>query len=55
MLKKGIGNKASKNIGMTLIGIGVSLFTFVFYEAYLSFLNPGFIGSVSKQPQIQLR
>ncbi len=47
-VKKGAGNKASRNIGMVLIGIGVSLLIFVFYEAYLSFLNPGFIGSIEK-------
>jgi len=47
-IKKGIDSKTSRNIGMVLIGIGVSLLIFVFYEAYLSFLNPGFIGPIEK-------
>ncbi|AFZ70302.1 hypothetical protein Calag_0542 [Caldisphaera lagunensis DSM 15908] len=35
--------KTSKYIGIALIAIGVILLVFVFYEAYLSFLNPGFL------------
>ncbi|MDP8002782.1 MAG: hypothetical protein ACP5I6_02125 [Caldisphaera sp.] len=40
-------NKTSKNIGISLIAIGVALLIFVFYEAYASFLNPGFIATIN--------
>ncbi|MGC8572797.1 MAG: hypothetical protein ACP5L0_02145 [Caldisphaera sp.] len=40
-------SKTPKYIGITLIAIGVALLIFVFYEAYLSFLNPGFISNLN--------